>query len=310
LITVALALAALACNVTVGGEQDVPATINAVSTRVELTLAAQTGLPPVTLPTPLPTFTPISAITPTPATPASPLAPASLPAPATPIIPTPTGELTRTGGLLVRAPFHSTAPQIDGDIAEWGPLPYSINQAVFKPENWAGPADQSANFTLAWDAANLYLAAHVIDDVHAQTQTGETIFRGDSLEILLDADLAGDFGAHSLSADDFQLGLTPGAQNGGGPEAYLWFPRSKAGPPSGVTIAARPDEAGSGYFLEAAIPWSAFGLTPAASNRYGFALSSSDNDTPGAAEQQSMISTSPTRSLSDPTTWGMLVLDN
>jgi hypothetical protein len=143
-----------------------------------------------------------------------------------------------------------------------------------------------------------------------QTQTGEAIFKGDSLEILLDADLGGDYSSQRLSADDFQLGLTPGEQKIGGPDAYLWFPSSQAGRPAGVAVAAHQDETGNGYYLEAAIPWSVFGLAPAAGNRFGFTLSSSDDDTPDSAEQQSMISTSPVRALANPTTWGTLVLDN
>lgn len=306
----ALAAGTLACDVTFGGGQDIPATVNAISTNVQLTVAAQSGLPTTTLPTPLPTLTPISAITPVPPPATSPLAPASPLPPATPLIPTPTGELTRPNGAVIHAPGRATAPQIDGDMSDWGALPDSIDQVVYKPENWTGLADQSAAFALAWDAANLYLAAHVADDVHVQTQTGESIFKGDSLEVLLDTDLGGDYGSQKLSADDFQLGLTPGEQKIGGPDAYLWFPSSQAGRPAGVAVAAHQDETGNGYYLEAAIPWSVFGLAPAAGNRFGFALSSSDDDTPEAAEQQSMISTSPVRALANPTTWGTLVLDN
>jgi predicted small secreted protein len=306
----ALAAAALACNTTFGGGQDIPATVNAISTNVQLTVAAQTGLPTTTLPTPLPTLTPISAITPAPPPATSPFAPASPPPPATPLIPTPTGELTRPNGTVLHASHRATPPQIDGDLNDWGAPTDTVDQVVYKPENWSGPADQSATFTIAWDAANLYLATHVVDDVHVQTQIGEAIFKGDSLEVLLDTDLGGDYGSRKLSADDFQLGLTPGEQKIGGPDAYLWFPKANAGRPAGVTVAAHQDETGNGYYLEAAIPWSVFGLAPAAGNRFGFALSSSDNDTPDTAEQQSMISTSPIRALADPTTWGTLVLDN
>jgi hypothetical protein len=42
--------------------------------------------------------------------------------------------------------------------------------------------------------------------------------------------------------------------------------------------------------------------------RYGFAFAVSDNDNPNANEQQSMISNVPDRRLTNPTTWGNLVL--
>ena len=206
--------------------------------------------------------------------------------------------------------FHAVRlaapPTIDGSLNEWTVLPFTLNTAAYRPENWTGVNDQSANFALAWDSTYLYLAVRLVDDVHVQTQTGETIFRGDSLEVLLDADLSGDFDSAELNGDDYQLGLTPGA-NKLTPDAFLWFPAPNRGRPAGVVVATSADSAG--FFLEAAIPWAVFNLAPAAGSHFGFALSASDNDTPGAAEQQSMISTEAGRRLSDPTTWGTLILD-
>jgi hypothetical protein len=299
----ALLTAALACGVNVGGSgQDIPATVNAISTAVQLTLDAQTAAPSVGSATPTvqlpPTSIPLPTTPPAPAASATPLVVVTLPA-----------DIARPNGPLLHAARRAAPPQIDGNLSEWGALPNSISEIVFRPENWSGPADQSVAYALAWDAANLYLAAHVTDDVHAQTQLGDQIYKGDSLEILLDAELRGDYADANLSADDYQLGLTPGEQKIGGPDAYLWFPARRAGRPE-AAVSARQDETGNGYYLEAAIPWSAFGLAPQGGERFGFALSSSDNDTPGTAEQQSMISTAPTRKLTDPTTWGTLVLDN
>jgi hypothetical protein len=63
-----------------------------------------------------------------------------------------------------------------------------------------------------------------------------------------------------------------------------------------------------GYRLEAAIPWSVFGVTPANGQQFGFAISISDNDNPNENVQQKMVSADPFRSLVDPTTWGVLTL--
>jgi hypothetical protein len=148
----------------------------------------------------------------------------------------------------------------------------------------------------------------VKDEVRAQTQRDALIFKGDSVELLLDTDLGVDFADAKLSGDDFQLGLSPGDLTTGDPppQPYLWFPGERKGIPAGILLAAKP--LGDGYTVEAAIPWSVFGITPAVDDRYGFALSISDNDNTAAAEQQSMISTVATRKLTDPTTWGTLVL--
>ena len=62
---------------------------------------------------------------------------------------------------------------------------------------------------VTWDDVYLYFAFIVADDIHAQTQSGDLAFRGDSLELQIDTARAGDFGP-SLSPDDFQVSLSPG----------------------------------------------------------------------------------------------------
>ena len=130
---------------------------------------------------------------------------------------------------------------------------------------------------------------------------------GDSIEILLDTNLFGDFSDPSLSSDDYQLGISPGRGDiDDDPEAYLWYPRATAGSRDQVKIAAV--EGPGVYRVEAAIPWSVFGVTPAEGLQIGFALSASDNDDTGEDVQQSMSSSVPNRVLTNPTTWGELIL--
>jgi hypothetical protein len=302
-VALALVGAAFACLATTNGP-DTVATVNAVSTQVQATLIAQ-GTPPATFP-PLPTPA-ISTQLPPPVAPtATDFAPPTftpISIVQSPVAPTPPA---RPNGVTSLARRVTSPPTIDGNPSDWPDLPYTADQATFRPENWAGAGDLSVRYALAWDDGFLYLAALVTDDAHAQTQRGETIFRGDSLELLLDADLATDFPLAELSGDDYQLGLSPGALNGDAPEAYLWFPRSRQGAPAGVTIAAQRTELG--YTLEAAIPWSLFALTPGSGARYGFTLSASDNDAVDSAQQQSMVSSIATRRLTDPTSWGTLEL--
>jgi hypothetical protein len=67
--------------------------------------------------------------------------------------------------------------------------------------------------------------------------------------------------------------------------------------------------AGEGIWrVEAAIPWSILGVSPADEMHLGFAVSVSDNDAGGENLQQSMVSSAAARSLVDPTTWGDLTL--
>jgi hypothetical protein len=73
-----------------------------------------------------------------------------------------------------------------------------------------------------------------------------------------------------------------------------------------VTVAAQQTD--KGYNLEAAIPWSDLELTPAAGAVIGLALNANDNDTPGTAVQEVMMSHVAGRTLTNPTTWGTLTL--
>jgi len=166
-----------------------------------------------------------------------------------------------------------------------------------------------AYWRLGWDAANLYIAAIVRDDIHVQTRSDEKIYQGDSIELQFDADLAGDYG-DPLNADDFHLLMSPGDFASVPTAFYLW--RGENGrftqiPWQGIIMAARPLAEG-GYVIEAIIPWSNFSLTPTAGMRIGLALNVSDNDQPGTAVQEMMKSNVETRTYSDPASWGTLTL--
>jgi hypothetical protein len=101
---------------------------------------------------------------------------------------------------------------------------------VYGSENWSGEADLSAQYMLGWDEDALYLAARIFDDRYVQEAFEEDIYQGDSVEILLDTDVAGDFYLEALNGDDFQLGISPGNPSpGADPEAYLWYPAAEAG---------------------------------------------------------------------------------
>jgi hypothetical protein len=214
---------------------------------------------------------------------------------------------TRPNGVPVTAAFLTTAAIIDGNLGEWSSTSYIANQALsYANSGWTGAADLSATYYLAWDAEALYLAVQRTDDTFVQVSTGRYMYKGDDVEIQLDVNLAGDYSSTSLSADDFQIGLSPGNFGSLPPEAHLWFPRSSE--QKLTTVVVKATKSDGGYQLEAKIPWSVLGISPVTGDRFGFALSLSDNDSPGVATWQSMVSSVITRRVADPTTWGTLVL--
>ncbi len=220
-----------------------------------------------------------------------------------------TGDLnTRPNGSPVTAAYFTTLPVIDGDLSEWTTTEYTADQTVPSAgENWTGASDVSAKYYIGWDANYLYLAVRRTDDAFVQVSWGRYMYRGDDVEIQLDTDLAGDYYTTSMSSDDYQIGLSPGNFGSIEPEAYRWFPRYLESWITAAEVEAKLTDAG--YDLEAKIPWSAFGVSPLGGSRYGFALSLSDNDAAGVSTWQSMVSSVNTRRLTDPTTWGTLILE-
>ncbi len=252
---------------------------------------------PVVLPSALPTNTAV-------------VPPTLGPTPA-PTQPQPTQRPTlvpRPGGSYVASKLGS-APTLDGVWDEWTSTKFPITAVVWNRNgnSWSGSDDLEGSFRIGYNANYLFIAVKVLDDTYSQNNTGENIYKGDSVEVLIDTDLNTDYYSDDLSGDDYQLGLSPGKGGTSGTrEAYLWFPRSAAGSRSSVTIGSVSTS--DNWRLEAAIPWSVLGVTPSSGLKLGFALSISDCDDKDGASQDTMVSTAPNRYLTEPTSWGILTL--
>jgi hypothetical protein len=211
-------------------------------------------------------------------------------------------EVYQTGG---------TAPTIDWTVVntQWTtPFINSVSTKVF------GTTSETATFTLKWDSEYLYMVALVADNTYQQdTGGGADMYKGDSIEILLDTNLKGDYCDHGMSSDDYQLGISAGS-GATAPAAWLWYPLSKAGAKV-ITASSSITPAGwvatpAGWIMIARIPWNVFGVTPAGGEYYGFAFSVSDDNHPGQNLQDGMISTDPNRTFpSDPTLWGTIEIE-
>jgi hypothetical protein len=206
----------------------------------------------------------------------------------------------------VSANKTGSAPQIDGNLDDWGELPYDLDEVVFGNSSWSGFADSSATYNLRWDDANLFLAVRIRDDLLVQNSSGDLIYQGDDIEIQLDTELSQDSGSTILSKDDYQLGFSVGDFDVPGSEVYRWFPASLEGSLSGPELAV--EITAVGYDAEIRIPWADLGTNPVSGGQFGFTLSLSDNDLAGTQAFQSLVSSVSTRKTTDPTTWGLLLL--
>ena len=203
--------------------------------------------------------------------------------------------------------YFKSPPRIDASLEEWQLDRYRIESVVFGKSNHKGVNDLSGRSMVGWDEQNLYLGIRVIDEKYVQNTSGANLYKGDSLDILLDIDVQSDFYLADLNHDDYQLGISPGSPvPNENPEAYLWFPKAIEGSRDQVKIAAR--SRGDGYVIEAAVPWNVFEVKPFNGQHFGFAFSISDNDNSNQNIQESMVSFVPIRTLNDPTTWGDLTL--
>lgn len=227
------------------------------------------------------------------------------------IAPTVTLPALSTASSQVTAGRMTSPPTIDAILNEWAGLPATTSTAiVYTSDTWDGSDDLEVSWQLSWDEHNLYLAATIIDDIHAQNQSGNTIFRGDSLDVQIDTDRAGDFGP-SLSPDDFQITFSPGDFAGLPPSAFRFQGTANGDmldAPTAHNILMAAQSQPGGYTLEAAIPWRDLNVVPFAGMELGLALNATDNDQPGTATQEIMKSNAPNRVFGDPTTWGTLIL--
>lgn len=207
----------------------------------------------------------------------------------------------------IEAQYVKIAPEIDGGWGGWVAKEYSANYVVYGANNWKNAADLSSSIKVEWDENYLFVAWKIYDDKFVQVSTGDDIYLGDSVEVLLDTYVQADYWYQYLDWDDFQIGASPGKNTiGNKPQAYLWFPSDRAGTTTKVLVGSK--NFAEGYRVSIAIPWKTLGVTPYVGARYGFAASVSDDDSKNGGSQQSMVSTSPNRILTDPTTWGDLIL--
>jgi hypothetical protein len=308
---VLVCLVASACNYSTGGPTYVVVTSNATLTAL---FDTSQNIPATVTP-----YYVIVTNTPSPVTatavPTNTTAPtATLVPSATPNLPppppaAPTAVPVGRYGTLMKAGFISTTPSIDGSWDDWKDYTtqYPMTAVVFGRNNWTGADDLSASYAAVWDYNYLYIGVKVHDDVYAQNATGADIYKGDSIEILLDKNLNSDYYTQSLNSDDYQLGISGGNSTAGiPPSAYMWFPTTWSGTRSDITIGFSTEP--GIYHIEARIPWSDFGINPANGMHLGFAVSASDNDDVNQNLQQSMVSSAPYRSLVNPTSWGEIVL--
>jgi hypothetical protein len=152
-------------------------------------------------------------------------------------------------GLTVEALQTDTPPVIDGDLDEWTaaqPLSVTTTANILRgAAGWGGPDQDAFIGYVMWDNQNLYVAARVLSPAHRQTETGPSVWKGDTLWIYLDT-------RRDRSTVDDKLTL---AQTPKGPQVWNWKVNSYL---PGAELAWKQGE--GFYIYEAALPWKSLGL--------------------------------------------------
>jgi len=189
---------------------------------------------------------------------------------------------------------------VDGDLAEWASVPGAVAvntaaQVVWGSGAWGSPEDLSATVQLAWRQEFLFVAVDVVDDQLRQTQRGDSLWKGDHIEVYIDAQPDLDPDRPQFGAGQFQVAASPGNFQKTGdpladcvPEIYCYRPEK--GVIEGALVGAQ--KSARGWTLELAIPWSFLGVgAPAAGQALRVEVGVSDTDSP-EPKQESLMTTS------------------
>lgn len=171
----------------------------------------------------------------------------------------------------VTAAAPPRAVTVDGVVKEWPKTAWRNLSEAERVESGArkDAKDAGARFALAWDMESLYLAVQLTDNETVNGNEGDTLWKGDCLEVFLVPNGV-DFGWGDPAV--FQLGFAP-TSAAGNPGRWAWFQRKA--PTDAETRVVWSEDRRS---VEIALAWSYLGVTPGVNRDLGFALAFHDRD--------------------------------
>jgi hypothetical protein len=162
-------------------------------------------------------------------------------------------------------------PVLDGKLKEWVRSDWhSISGDEYVEKGGrSGGKDAGARWAVRWDDQWFYLAVDLKDNEVVNGEIGETLWKGDCLEVFVNPEGTvfnwGDSAA-------FQLGFSP-TSSAGNPATWAWFQRRAPTDQEIKAVWSPKNDA-----LEVAMAWSFLKMTPGLNRDLGFALAFHDQD--------------------------------
>lgn len=151
--------------------------------------------------------------------------------------------------------------------------------------------DLSASWNAAWDNNKLYVYVDVNDEAKIN-DSGTSWWEDDAVEIYIDGN--NDKNA-SYDANDFQI-------------AFRWNDLVAKSSASNITFVMNAKA--NGYVLEAAIPWSSLGVSPATNKNVGFDVQINDDDEGAGRDAKISWNATADEAWRNPTYFGTIKLNN
>lgn len=205
-----------------------------------------------------------------------------------------------SGKLVDKIPHAPGVIKLDGQRDDWPGTPAELisGKRLVQGSDAGG---LGAAFRLCWDEKNLYLMVAVIDTTPMKNDlTGNMIWSADAVELFIGAE--GLEVAGPLLFSDRQLLLSAGDVNG---TYQHYFANSPKQYPCELVVIRNVD--GTGYTMEAAIPFNSLAITPAEGQQLRFDLAI-DDSADGKLRLRQIVWNGIRRNSTDRTYWGRALL--
>jgi hypothetical protein len=203
-----------------------------------------------------------------------------------------------SGKQTISAAWVETPLQIDGSRDDWSgqpPIRIAENRMVLG----ADTAGMSAAFRAAWDKENLYVFVDVTDKTPGKSDVkGADLWQGDGIELFVGHEDLDKPGNLIFSDRQILLGANPAEKD----QTFIRNASKQQGNIRRLVL-LKPD--GTGYYLEAAIPFTLLGFTPKEGQEILFDIAVDDSED-GQSRQRQFVWNGDNRVSGERGGWGRI----